>query len=161
MQKQSLYTMEDLVPVMQDFFAEGKKVVINAVGNSMSPLIRHKKDAIVLTAYKGEPLVAGQVVLYKRNDIKYALHRIVDVQEDGSFVLLGDNQTVKEIGIKPEQIIAVPTAIIRGEKSIDVNSKAYVFYTKLWTKSIFFRKLHIKFFEFRIWVSKEVKRIIK
>ena len=153
--------MEELVPVMTSFFAEGKKVIVTAVGNSMLPLIRNRKDAIILTAYEGSQLNIGDMVFYKRKDGKYVLHRIVDVAQDGSFIILGDNQTVIEKGIKKDQIIAVPTAIIRGKKTVSVTSGEYLRYKKIWTHSVVLRKLHIKSFNLKNRIVRKIKRRLK
>ncbi|MBQ5910417.1 MAG: S24/S26 family peptidase [Clostridia bacterium] len=161
MQKQNLYSMEELVPVMTSFFAEGKKVMVTAVGNSMLPLIRNRKDSIVLTAYEGSQLNIGDMVFYKRKDGKYVLHRIVDVAQDGSFIILGDNQTVTEKGIKKDQIIALPTAIIRGKKTVSVTSGEYLRYKKIWTRSVVLRKLHEKYFNLKNRIVKKFKRTFK
>ena len=157
MQKQKPYSIEQLVPVIKSFFDEGKDVIISAAGNSMYPLIRNYKDAIVLTAYKGQPLNIGDMIFYKRKSGQYVLHRIVGIEGNG-FILLGDNQTQQEKGITKEQVIAVPTAIIRGEKTINVNSKGYLLYTRMWIKSKLLRRAGIRFFGFRIWLSKKVKK---
>lgn len=157
MQKQNLYTMEDLVPVMNSFFSEGKKVMVTAVGNSMLPLIRNQKDAVVLEGYNGGELNIGDMVFFKRYDGKYVLHRIVGVCEDGSFVIQGDNQLITDSGVKKEHIIAVPTAVIRGKKTVSVHSKEYLRYKKIWTHSRVLRKLFIASFNLKI----KVKRMIK
>ncbi len=150
MQSNSLYTMEELFPVISSFFDEDKKVIITAVGNSMRPLLRHKKDGIVLEKYEGQPLQTGDMVFYKRESGRYVLHRIVGIDEGGSFTMLGDHQTEAEKGIRKEQVLAVPTAVIRGKKTIPLASKGYQRYAKFWTKSVFFRKLNIKLFGLKI-----------
>lgn len=158
---QKLYNLEDIMPVIISFFDEGKDVIISAVGNSMCPLIRHQKDAVVLTRYGGTELNIGDMVFYRRTNGRYILHRIVGIEKDGSFILLGDNQTMLEKGITKEQVVAVPKAIIRGNKTISVDSKGYKFYAGFWAKSRLVRKLCIVLFEFRIWLSKAVKKLIK
>ncbi len=160
MQKRISYKVEELVPVMLDFFAEGKKVIMSATGNSMAPLIRNRKDSIVLAAYNGESLGVGDIIFYKRNDSRYVLHRIVDIASDKKFITLGDNQTKGEETVDINQIIALPVSVIRGEKEFCLNSKGYRFYTKLWAKSSFFRWAHVKLFVLRIKLSRLIKKII-
>ena len=144
--------MQNLIPVITAFFDEDKKVIVEAVGNSMRPLIRHKKDGIILEKYVGQSLAVGDMAFYKRKNGRYVLHRIVGITEDNSFIMLGDNQTKAETeaGIKSEQIIAVPTAVIRGKKTVLVTSKGYKRYARLWSKSGFFRNLNIMLFKFKI-----------
>ena len=158
MQKQ--YNLEDIVPVITSFFAEGKDVIISAVGNSMRPLIRHQKDAIVLTEYKGEELLVGDMIFYRRTNGRYVLHRIVGLEKDGSFIIVGDNQTVLEKGITKQQVIAVAKAVIRGNKTVSVNSKGYILYTKIWTKSKLARGFCIGLFNFKIRLARRLKKFI-
>ena len=157
MQKNSIYTMQALVPLVDSFFEENKKVIITAVGNSMRPLIRHSKDGIILERYKGHKLSCGDMVFYKRDNNRYVLHRIVDIDDNGNFTMLGDNQTEKEAGIRPDQIFAVPTAVIRGNKTVSVKSAGYKCYAKFWTKSKVFRRLSIFLFEQKIKIARIIK----
>ena len=142
--------METLLPVICDFLNEGKKVIIEAVGNSMHPMIRHKKDSIILKKYDGEELKVSDMAFYKRESGRYVLHRIVDITEDNTYVMLGDNQTTEKEKVTADQIIAVPTTIIRGKKTIPIASKKCRRYSKFWAKSVFFRKLSIKLFGLKI-----------
>lgn len=142
-EKEAALKMEDFIPVITSFFDEGKNVIITGVGNSMMPLIRHKKDGIVLSAYKNQALKVGDMVFYRREDNRYVLHRITQISDDGSITTLGDNQLSVENGISYGQVIALATAIIRGKKRVEVTSKGYGLYLKLWTKSMFLRKIYI------------------
>lgn len=134
--------MKDLVLLAEEYLSSGKEVVISAKGNSMKPLLRDNKDRIVLTGYKPEELEIGQVVLYKRNDGSFVIHRIVDKQED-KYVMLGDFQTVIEKGVTKEQIIAVASGFIRGKNEFRESSKFYKFYVKIWGKKAVVRKAYI------------------
>lgn len=160
MQKRISYKVQELVPVMLDLFAKGKKVIISATGNSMAPLIRNKKDSIVLSAYKGENLGVGDMVFYKRKNGRYVLHRIVDIASDGKFIMLGDNQIKMEETVDIKQIVALPVAVIRGEKEVSLTSDGYKLYTKLWKKKSLIRIAYIKLFAFKIKLSRLIKKII-
>ena len=160
MQKRISYKAEELVPVMLRSFAEGKRVIILATGNSMAPLIRNNRDSIVLTGYRGETLSVGDIIFYKRRDGRYVLHRIVDKTSNSSFVTLGDNQTNGEEIVNPKDIIALPVSVIRDEKELSLNSKRYRLYTRLWGKKSVFRWTHIRYFKFRIKLSRFIKKII-
>lgn len=160
MQKRISYKVQELVPVMLDLFAKGKKVIISATGNSMAPLIRNKKDSIVLSAYKDENLGVGDMVFYKRKNGRYVLHRIVDIASDGKFIMLGDNQIKMEETVDIKQIVALPVAVIRGEKEVSLTSDGYKLYTKLWKKKSLIRIAYIKLFAFKIKLSRLIKKII-
>ena len=158
MQKSISYKVEELVPVMLDLFAEGKKVIIYATGNSMAPLIRNRKDSIVLSAYKGEKLGVGDMVFYKRKNGRYVLHRIVDITADLKFITLGDNQIKAEETVDIKQIVAWPVAVIRGEKEVSLTSKCYKLYKKLWSKKSVIRWIYVKLFILRIKLSRLIKK---
>ena len=145
------------MPVIDSFFKEDKKVIITAVGNSMRPLIRHSKDGIVLEEYKGQKLQVGDMAFYKRDSSRYVLHRIVAVEENGSFTMLGDNQTLIEEGIRPDQIIALPYAVIRGNKTILMKSAGYKRYAGFWAKSKVIRRFNIFLFELKIKIARIIK----
>ena len=137
------YPMKELVPLITDLLGDGKDVIITARGNSMRPMVKNFRDAIILTSYSGGADV-GDVILYKRESGSFVLHRIVDKGEDGSYVLMGDFQTVREEGIKETQIIASLSGYIRKGKTVSCSSKRYQRYKKRWTKSKTRRKLYIK-----------------
>ena len=94
-------------------------------GYSMYPMLRDRKDTVILKAPE-TGLKKGDVVLYKSNGT-YILHRILEVRED-SFVIRGDNCDDKEYGITKEQILGVLTEFYRGNKQIHLNNWNYRWY---------------------------------
>ena len=97
------------------------------VGYSMYPLLRDRRDNIVVRPCNGR-LKKYDVPLYKRGD-EYVLHRIIKVLPDG-YVICGDNCIRKEYGIKDENILGVLTEIYRNGKKIDMNGFGYKFYVR-------------------------------
>lgn len=106
------------------------------VGNSMYPMLRNRRDTIVIRPYEGR-LKKYDVPLYKRGDT-YILHRIIDVLPD-SYTICGDNCINREYGIKDNQIVGVLTEFYRGDKKIELNQRGYRFYVKLRTAGYPFR----------------------
>ncbi len=137
------YPMKELVPLITDLLKDGKDVIITARGNSMRPMVKNLRDALILTSYKGNAEV-GDVILYKRESGAFVLHRIVDKSEDGSYVLMGDFQLVREEGIKESQILASLSGYIRKGRTVLCSSKRYQRYKNRWTGSKTRRKLYIK-----------------
>ena len=137
------YPMKELVPLITDLLKDGKDVIITARGNSMRPMVKNLRDALILTSYKGNAEV-GDVILYKRESGALVLHRIVDKSEDGSYVLMGDFQLVREEGIKESQILASLSGYIRKGRTVLCSSKRYQRYKNRWTGSKTRRKLYIK-----------------
>ena len=80
-------------------------------GNSMSPFLVHGRDTVFLTRVK-RPLRRGDIVLYRRQNGAYILHRICAV-EGNAFTAVGDAQTETEKGIAMQQVIAVACAAER------------------------------------------------
>lgn len=61
--------------------------------------------------------------LYRRDNGKFALHRIVGVGD--TYTCMGDNQVDPEPGLRHEQMIAVISAFTRGDRVISVTDPGY------------------------------------
>lgn len=135
-----------LTPLMLECLDMGQEVLLTVTGNSMSPLLRHERDQVVLVK-PSDPTVlrTGDVPLYRRDNGQIVLHRIVE-RDDGkkrrfygerqalpsmhsssglTYTLLGDAQTEREPNVRPEQILAVAAAFIRDGKRVDCHSTVY------------------------------------
>lgn len=106
------------------------RIVYTNVGDSMLPLIREKKDLLIIEKVCGR-LKKYDVPLYKRDSGQYVLHRILRVG-DGDYVICGDNRYKKEYGITDRHIIGVLTGVVRDGKTISVTDKKYLLYVHLW-----------------------------
>jgi hypothetical protein len=111
-------------------------------GTSMLPMIRQKKDSVVLVKNK-EALKKYDVILYRRENGQYVLHRIIKVLPD-YYVLSGDNQVVKETFCKNGQIIGVISGFYHGDKYISVSNKKYKIYVHLICDLYPLRKLFLR-----------------
>ena len=100
-------------------------------GVSMMPLIRQDSDLVVIKR-PVFPCRENDVVLFKRHNGQYVLHRVIDFCRDGSYVMCGDNQFAKEKGIRDDQIIAVMTGFYRKGKTYSANSFLYRVYVNFW-----------------------------
>ena len=108
--------------------AEKGRLTYTGKGVSMWPLIRQKKDLVVIERPKGR-LKKNDVALYKTNvkSNRYTLHRLIGVTENG-YVCRGDNCMKKEYGITEEMIIGVMTEFYRSGKKISLDSAGYKAY---------------------------------
>lgn len=97
-------------------------------GTSMLPLIRPNTDTVVIEK-KDEYPKKYDVVLYKRKNGVYVLHRAVEVKKD-SYTMCGDNHKTYEYGVKREQLLGVMTALIKDGKEYDLCGKEYKKYVK-------------------------------
>jgi len=114
---------------IEDILKEEGIFVSTTVGVSMFPMLRNRRDTIVIKPYEGR-LKKYDVPLYKRNS-DYILHRIIEVRSD-SYVIRGDNCENKEYGITDEQILGVLTGFYRGEKQVNMEGWRYKLYVRAW-----------------------------
>jgi signal peptidase I len=130
-------SMIKVEPVMNEVLASGGEFRIIIKGTSMLPLLRQGRDSVVVKKEKPEK---HDVVLYKRKNGAFVLHRIIGKREKG-FILCGDNQFVKEYGIGPDDIIAVVSYIIREDRIITKKSFKYRLYVHTLVFRRFFKRL--------------------
>ena len=138
---EKLHKLEDLMPLIRQTLAEGRSIAIGPKGTSMMPLIRQGIDFVELSPLPGK-LKKYDLPLYQRNGGQYVLHRIVKVGT--SYTCIGDNQFQLEPGVRHEQLIAVVTAIYRGEKRVPVTAFSYKVYCRFWHWSRPVRHLWIR-----------------
>lgn len=74
-----------------------------------------------------ETLPRGAVVLYKRDNGQYVLHRVAACRGE-TYDFCGDAQWVLERGLRREQILAVVTEFQRTDRWTSVTSAAYGLY---------------------------------
>ena len=122
---------DELMPMIEDSFRQGLTVTLPITGNSMRPLFRHKRDSVVLSACDPHSLKRGDVPLYRRDDGRYVLHRIVRVHSD-TYTLTGDAQWQLETGLPKENVLAVMTGFIRKGKAVDCRNFGYRIYVTVW-----------------------------
>lgn len=114
----------------EEELARHGRLVYTTMGRSMRPLLRQKRDLVVLAPPRG-PLRRRDVALYRNGAGQYILHRVVGVGPDG-YVFRGDNNAACERGIRPAQVVGVLTAFVRDGRETAVTSPAYRAYAALW-----------------------------
>lgn len=107
-------------------------------GNSMAPFLQHGRDTVYLSRIT-DPLRKGDVVLYRRRNGSYILHRICRIRED-VYTMIGDAHFVKEPGIRREQILAVMTSARRNGKLLQPGNFCWEFFGKVWVRMIPLRR---------------------
>ena len=117
---------------IQEILEEKGIFISTTVGVSMFPMLRNRRDTIVIEPVKGR-LKKYDVPLYKRGD-KYVLHRIVKVTAEG-YVICGDNCINQEYSVTDEDIIGVLTGFYRDEKKVNMNGLLYKLYCRVWVVS--------------------------
>lgn len=124
----------DVNDSIEQFLSE-KGVYLSATkGVSMLPFIREGRDTVLLRKPHRE-LKKFDIVLYKRADGTYVLHRIVRIR-NGAYTMRGDHQLIKEQGVTREQIIALASGVYRGGKFIDTSSLRHKLYVLFWVRFV-------------------------
>lgn len=121
--------MEELAELLDVQLQHGL-APLRVTGSSMHPVLRNRKDTVMLRAFTGE-IKKGDVVLYRRADGSYILHRVVSRPDQHGFLCAGDNQYVTE-HVCLEQVIAVVESFYRGKKQISAGSFVYRAFMWIW-----------------------------
>lgn len=109
---------------------EEKGVFVSiTVGVSMYPMLRNRKDTIVIKPVHGR-LKKYDVPLYRRGS-DYVLHRIMKVTSYG-YVICGDNCLNKEYQVTDDDIVGVLSGFFRGNKKVDMSGLTYRIYCRVW-----------------------------
>lgn len=138
-----LLDMKDVYEIIKIAFENNQPAIFKVRGMSMFPLLKDKRDSVKLESIVEDPK-KKDIILYKRDNGQFVLHRIIKVK-DGLYTLVGDNQHVKEYPIRRDQILGVVTSIIRKGKEIDLNkSLFYKMYSFFWCFNLFIRRVILK-----------------
>lgn len=149
--KTSTFSLEELYPTIVKVLDSGGEFKMISTGTSMMPLLRDKKDTIVLIK-PGSRLKKYDVPLYRRSDGSFVLHRVIGFDKNG-YVMCGDNQFFKEHGINYEDVVAVLKGFIRDDKYISCSSFSYRCYCVFWNYSRGIRKLYRR-------VKRKIKKLL-
>lgn len=123
--------METMVPLMQEIMKSGQGVRLTVTGMSMYPFLREAIDSVELETVPFQALKNHQIVLIRRLNGDFVLHRVSHIDEN-CFYMLGDAQMVPEGPLMPEQLIAVVTAVWRGERRILCEDSSLRFAVGCW-----------------------------
>ena len=130
------FNMAELLPIITEAIEKGDCFKLPITGTSMNPLLKAGRDYALLEK-ASLPLSVGDVPLYRRSDGDFVLHRVMNIDENGAYVMCGDNQFVFEYGITDENIIAVAKGfIINGEEIDAFNNGEYLEYKSRCLKNV-------------------------
>ena len=129
----------DFAPLIKEAFEQGLSFLMPVKGQSMLPYL-YTGDKVSLVNDKD--IKINDMIFYLRDDGHYVLHRVYDVKEDG-YVLVGDNQTVLEYPIRPDQVIGKVEYVIKNGKRENLDGFFYRIYLFLW-RNMFIRKLLLR-----------------
>lgn len=132
--------MESIVELIQLQLAHGQRANLVVTGSSMLPMLHHRRDSVLL-APAGTDLKKGEIILYRRENGKYILHRVIAVTDSG-YICSGDNQVDRE-PVTQEQIIAVVVGFTRKGKFRQTDAFFYRLYTALWVELFPLRRYYL------------------
>lgn len=127
----------------EEIIAREGHLVFTNVGTSMMPLLRQGQDLMVIVQKPDGRLKRYDIPLYKRDNGKYVLHRILKVRPN-DYVLCGDNQWRCETGITDRHIIGVLQAVVRNGKTIPITDWRMKLYAHLWCDFFHIRSLRFQ-----------------
>lgn len=146
--KTVILPMDQLIGLVQLQLSEKGSASLVVTGNSMLPIFRHMRDRVLLAP--PENFKKGDIILYRRDDGKYVLHRILK-KKDGYVICSGDNQWVVE-RVEDTWVLAVVTGFYKHSKQYSVTNKWYRLYKWVW----------VAFFPVRrpiLWLGKKLFRL--
>ncbi len=136
--------MEKACLKIEDVLAEKGVYVGPTVGVSMLPMLKSRRDTIVVKP-KTERLKRLDVALYKRGDA-YVLHRVLAPIE-GGYIIRGDNCYSDE-NIPEEDVFGVLTEFFRKDKHYLCTDEKYLKYAerriKTYKRRRFFVRIKMK-----------------
>lgn len=96
----------------EQVLAENGQLIYTQVGTSMLPLLRQKRDLLIIRKRPEGRLKKLDIVLFKRGG-HYVLHRIIKLYPD-CYVIRGDNLFFAERDVQEGQIIGLLHAVVRN-----------------------------------------------
>ena len=109
----------------------GEELVLSVTGWSMMPLLFSRRSYVFLKRVDHYKPRKGDIVLFRRVDGAFVLHRVHKIEKNGFLVMNGDAQFWVE-HILPLQVMATVTHFVRRTKDVSVDSRGYKLYSALW-----------------------------
>lgn len=131
-------TFDEAMPLINEKLKNNAQVSFTPRGISMRPMLIGGRSEVTISKVKA-PLKKNDVVLYRRKNGSYVLHRIIGT-DNGEFQMCGDNQTTPETGVLQTDIIGVLTEFKRKKRNIAADSFLYKLYGRIWVHLMPFRR---------------------
>ena len=104
-------------------------------GVSMLPLLRQGRDVMLIEKKGPEKCRELDAVLFRRPKAEgkdaYVMHRILRVNPDGSYWIVGDNCVTGDT-VTEDQILGVLTGVVRDGKTLSFDDWRYRLYVNTW-----------------------------
>ena len=123
--------IDTCLPVLADLMEQGHTVSLTVTGHSMTPFLVHGRDRVCLRK-PADPLKRGDMVLFRRRNGVYVMHRVCRADPDGTCCLVGDGQRDVEGPIAPEQVLGLVTRVCRKGRWLGPESFWWRFFAGPW-----------------------------
>lgn len=117
--------------MLVDILRCGGYIPLSVTGISMMPLLRPERDIVWLKAWAPGTLKPGRILLFRRSDGSFILHRIRRVYADGRILMNGDAQRWCEI-TDEAHAVAVAWEITRGGRRMPCTAWRLRLWDLLW-----------------------------
>lgn len=132
-------------------------LVYTNVGDSMLPLLRERRDLLIIEKRSPGRMKKYDIVLYRRPSGKHILHRVLKVRKS-DYVIAGDNRWEREFGVQDDWIFGVLTAVVRDGKKVELKGWKYRLYVFLWCDLFWVRAGILWLFDFPRWFRRQKKK---
>ena len=125
--------LSDTIELIREVLDSGGEFRLYPKGSSMLPLIRQEKDSVLLKKRidcPNDPLQKYEIAFYIRDNGQFVLHRVMNIEADGTYTMCGDHQLYWEKGIRKDQIIGYVAQIYKKNKILSLSSFRYRMYLK-------------------------------
>lgn len=134
--------MENLAEIISLQMKRGGSATIKVKGSSMMPMLHHGISTVRLKT-PGKSLKKGDVILYRRENGRYVLHRIIAVKSGENYLCCGDNCRETETVLQ-NQVFGVVCAFTRKGSEHTVEELPYQCYVWMMVHSMPVRGLLIR-----------------
>lgn len=117
--------MSELMPLIRDSLDNGQTVRIRVRGNSMYPFLLDTRDSVTFAPLNDRPVRRGDIILFRRTNGSYVMHRVYSVDGNGVMQFIGDAQYTLEHDINREQAVAYVHSVMRNGKEISCDKGAW------------------------------------
>lgn len=130
---------EILIPEIGKLVRQGHTVTLPLRGYSMRPYLEDNRDMGLLTS-PPHTIRIGDVILAQTAPKRYALHRVVDIEND-IITMCGDGNLTPEY-VEYKDVVAIAIGFYRkGSKKLSpCDSTLYNIYWRMWVKLKFMRR---------------------
>lgn len=115
---------------LRELLERDGRLVYTCRGVSMLPLLRQKRDLMVIEKKTDRRCKRLDAVLFVRPNGQYVLHRILKVYDDGYWIV-GDNCIGGE-NVSEKQVIGILKGVQRGKRYLDCEGRLCRLYAHLW-----------------------------